>query len=243
MASSQRSTAVESQTTFCLWFHYCYVSCTSSWHDHSDPQTTYLLSNFETNLNVDTSTINDKDVKIWRLDLLNNSDGDATKRSSRAEDVAAEEDRMEGYLNSIEKECEKVFENPLTPSLSLATPVFAISILHLISPPQTSQPQLAGHTTERIFYDPNDDDASTSDKASGTHIFSHPTDIMKSLPAGYALMHRVRSNTTNRAGDLHLWGHPSGLDFNSAAKFVKHLKWLIKGRVGDCECPPCNGQR
>ncbi|KAG9629027.1 hypothetical protein KCU95_g8308, partial [Aureobasidium melanogenum] len=210
MASGQQSTAFENQTTFCLWFHYCYVGCTSLWHDQSSPQTTYLLSNFETDLNVNTSTINDKDVKIWRLDLLNNSDGDESKRSPRQEDVAAEEKRMEGYLNSIEEECEKVF----------------------------------GHTTERIFYDPNDDDDNdTSAKASGTHIFNNPTNIMKSLPAGYALMHRLRSNTTNRAGDLHLWGHPSGLDFNSAAKFVKHLKWLIEGRVGDCECPPCNGQR
>lgn len=108
MTSSTQSTAIENQSTFCLWFHYCYVGCTSPWHGQSDPQTTYLLSNFETDLNADTSKINDKDVKVWRLDLLNNSDGDATKRSPRAEDVVAEEDRMEGYLNSIE-ECEKVF--------------------------------------------------------------------------------------------------------------------------------------
>ncbi|KAG9743895.1 hypothetical protein KCU73_g8283, partial [Aureobasidium melanogenum] len=115
MSSSQRSTAVENQTTFCLWFHYCYVGCTSPWHGQSSPQTTYLLSNFETDLNVDTSTINDKDVKIWRLDLLNNSDGDATKRSSKQEDVIVEQDRMERYLNSIEKECEEVFGKlPLT---------------------------------------------------------------------------------------------------------------------------------
>ncbi|KEQ67712.1 uncharacterized protein M437DRAFT_36845 [Aureobasidium melanogenum CBS 110374] len=182
MTSSTQSTAIENQSTFCLWFHYCYVGCTSPWHGQSDPQTTYLLSNFETDLNADTSKINDKDVKVWRLDLLNNSDGDATKRSPRAEDVVAEEDRMEGYLNSIEE-------------------------------------------------------------SSGTHIFSHPTDIMSSLPQGYALMHRNRSNTNNRTGDLHLWGHPSGLDYNSAAKFVVHLKWLIEGRVGECECGPCNGKR
>ncbi|KAH0265576.1 hypothetical protein KCU91_g11357, partial [Aureobasidium melanogenum] len=119
MVSSTQSTAIENQTTFCLWFHYCYVGCTSPWHDHSDPQTTYLLSNFETDLNADTSKINDKDVKVWRLDLLNNSDGDATKRSPRAEDVVAEEDRMEGYLNSIEKECEKVFEKPPANPFSL----------------------------------------------------------------------------------------------------------------------------
>lgn len=72
------------------------------------PQTTYLLSDFETNLNVDTRTINDKDVKVWRLNLLNNSDGDETN-SPREANVAAEEDRMKGYLNSIEAECEKVF--------------------------------------------------------------------------------------------------------------------------------------
>lgn len=89
-SSSQQSTAIENQTTFCLWFHYCYLGCTSPWHDQSSLQTTYLLSNFETNLNVDTSTINSKDVKVWRLDLLNNGDGDETKGSPRAEDVAAE---------------------------------------------------------------------------------------------------------------------------------------------------------
>ncbi|CAD0086704.1 unnamed protein product [Aureobasidium mustum] len=66
---------------------------------------------------------------------------------------------------------------------------------------------------------------------------------MKSLPAGYVLMYRNRSNTANRTGDLHVWGHPSGIYFNSAAKFVKHLKWLIEGRVGDCECSPCKGER
>ncbi|KAH0369922.1 hypothetical protein KCU65_g2982, partial [Aureobasidium melanogenum] len=109
MSSSHQSTAIENQTTFCLWYHHCYVGCTSSWHDQSDPQTTYLLSNFETNLNADTSGINDKDYKVWRLDLLNNSDGDASKKSPRAEDVVAEEGRMTGYLNSIETECEKVF--------------------------------------------------------------------------------------------------------------------------------------
>ncbi|KAG9946399.1 hypothetical protein KCU85_g6538, partial [Aureobasidium melanogenum] len=116
MASSTQSTAIENQTTFCLWFHYCYVGCTSPWHGQSDPQTTYLLSNFETDLNADTSKINDKDVKVWRLDLLNNSDGDASKRSPRAEDVAAEEERMAGYLNSIEKECEKATQQPASPT-------------------------------------------------------------------------------------------------------------------------------
>ncbi|CAD0086702.1 unnamed protein product [Aureobasidium mustum] len=109
MTPLQHSTAVENQTTFCLWFHHCYVGCTSPWHDQTDPQITYLLSSFEDDLNVDTSTLNDKDVKIWRLDLLNNSDGDATKWSTNAEDVAAKQERMEGYLNSIEKECEKLF--------------------------------------------------------------------------------------------------------------------------------------
>lgn len=83
MASSQQATAIENQTTFCLWIHHCYVGCTSLWHDRSCPQTTYFLGNYETDLFADTSTINDKDIKVWRLDLLNNSDGDETKGSPK----------------------------------------------------------------------------------------------------------------------------------------------------------------
>ncbi|CAD0105979.1 unnamed protein product [Aureobasidium uvarum] len=178
--SSSHPNPIENQSTFCLWFHPLL-------HD----------------LYADTTHINDKDVKIWRLDLLSNSDGDETKRSNNDEDTAATEDRMDGFLNAIEKECEKLF----------------------------------GHTTTRIFYtNPNDAaNDTTTPPAAGTHILSNPTDKMKSLPFGYALMHRSRGNDTNRKGDLYLWGHPSGLGFNSAAKFVKHLKWLIEGQVGEVE--------
>jgi hypothetical protein len=63
---------------------------------------------------------------------------------------------------------------------------------------------------------------------------------MKSLPSGYALMHRTRDDQKNRQGDLYLWGHPSGKEFNSAKRFVVHLKWLIEGKKGDCGCVLCS---
>jgi hypothetical protein len=113
---SQTELSITNQNTFILWFHNCYIGCESSWHlIPQSPDTTYLLSSFEDDLFADTSTLNAKDVKIWRLDLLSNSDGDETKRSQKQGDVMASVDRVEGWLNSIEKECEKVFDGELPP--------------------------------------------------------------------------------------------------------------------------------
>jgi hypothetical protein len=108
---SQTELSITNQSTFILWFHNCYVGCESSWHTPpQSPDITYLLSSFEDDLFADTSTLNAKDVKIWRLDLLSNSDGDETKRSQKQGDVMASVERVEGWLNSIEKECEKLFD-------------------------------------------------------------------------------------------------------------------------------------
>ena len=53
-------------------------------------------------------------------------------------------------------------------------------------------------------------------------------------------MHRTRDDQKNRQGDLHLWGHPSGKEFNSAKRFVVHLKWLVEGKKGECGCVLCS---
>lgn len=76
--------SIRNQNTSILWFHHCYVGCESSWHiTPQSPDITYILSSFEDDLFADTSTLNAKDVKIWRLDLLSNSDGDETKGSQK----------------------------------------------------------------------------------------------------------------------------------------------------------------
>lgn len=115
-AASQPTTtasevSIENQSTFLLWFHNCFIGCPSHWHDTpSSPSTTYILATFETNLFADNSVLNAKDVKIWRLDLLANSDGDATKRSKKQGDVLADEEKVSKWLNTVEKECENAFD-------------------------------------------------------------------------------------------------------------------------------------
>jgi len=113
--------SIENQSTFLLWFHNCFIGCPSHWHDTpSSPSTTYILATFETDFFANTSILNAKDIKIWRLDLLANSDGDATKRSKHQGDVLAEEEFMEKWLNTLERECEKSFDGEfLLPLLAL----------------------------------------------------------------------------------------------------------------------------
>ncbi|KAH0366902.1 hypothetical protein KCU65_g5013, partial [Aureobasidium melanogenum] len=94
-------------------------------------------------------------------------------------------------------------------------------------------------TDTQVHHDPNDRRKKIKPYAAGTWIHGNPRDVTKSFPHGYALMHRRRDNVTNRKGDLYLWGHPSGKEFNSATKFVVHLKWLIGKMEGDCECSLC----
>jgi len=103
--------SIENQSTFLLWFHNCFIGCPSHWHDTpSSPSITYILATFETDFFANTSILNGKDIKIWRLDLLANSDGDATKRSKHQGDVLAEEEFVEKWLNTLERECEKLFD-------------------------------------------------------------------------------------------------------------------------------------
>ena len=113
--------SIKNQSTFILWFHHCYIGCPSAYHTTPpSPDITYILSSFEDDLWADTSTLDAKDVKIWRLDLMSNSDGDETKRSQKQGDVMASVERVEGWLNSVEKECEKLFDGELPPP-SLST--------------------------------------------------------------------------------------------------------------------------
>lgn len=78
----------------------------------------------------------------------------------------------------------------------------------------------------------------------GEFFWSNPKDALDSLPPGYKLMYRPRGTKNNRAGDLYLWGHPSGLWFSSASRFSFHLAWLInRGKKGSCQCKPCDGVR
>lgn len=52
-------------------------------------------------------------------------------------------------------------------------------------------------------------------------------------------MHRPRDDDPHRDGDVYLWGHPSGRSYDSVKKFVVHLKWLVEGKQGECECVLC----
>ncbi|TIA49112.1 hypothetical protein D6C77_09678 [Aureobasidium pullulans] len=60
----------------------------------------------------------------------------------------------------------------------------------------------------------------------------------REMPQGYAVYNEARTNTTNRAHDTHVYGHPNG-HFLSARAFSLHVRWLMQGRAGRCLCTRC----
>ncbi|KAH0363427.1 hypothetical protein KCU65_g7411, partial [Aureobasidium melanogenum] len=55
------------------------------------------------------------------------------------------------------------------------------------------------------------------------------------MPVGYT---HVRFDPDGRR-DIRIYGHPSGKFFNSAAKFVPHVVFLLTLKVGRCACELC----
>ncbi|KAG9950660.1 hypothetical protein KCU85_g3431, partial [Aureobasidium melanogenum] len=55
------------------------------------------------------------------------------------------------------------------------------------------------------------------------------------MPVGYTHIRYVR----NGRNDIRIYGHPSGKFFDSAAKFVPHVVFLLRLKVDDCECELC----
>jgi hypothetical protein len=63
--------------------------------------------------------------------------------------------------------------------------------------------------------------------------------ILGELPEGYKLYYRTRSGGSSHT-DYYLYGHVSGLSFDSVPAFLKHVIWLEEGMVaGQCECMRC----
>lgn len=62
------------------------------------------------------------------------------------------------------------------------------------------------------------------------------------LPPGYTLFYKPRGNQSTRKGDFHLWGHPSGKNFKSAAAFKVHLQSLMRVADADLAQTLSNGQ-
>ncbi|KAJ5586803.1 uncharacterized protein N7459_002568 [Penicillium hispanicum] len=67
------------------------------------------------------------------------------------------------------------------------------------------------------------------------------TYTLEKLPEGYALFDRARG-TNPHARDTFLFGHPSGIYFQSRVTFFLHFYWLMTERAQPCECVPCARQ-
>ncbi|WEW58300.1 hypothetical protein PRK78_003768 [Emydomyces testavorans] len=65
--------------------------------------------------------------------------------------------------------------------------------------------------------------------------------ILSKLPEGYALLSRSRG-TQPHIQDKYLYGHPSGVHFNSSLRFWTHFKHLMNGSVSPCDCDACTLQ-
>ena len=50
------------------------------------------------------------------------------------------------------------------------------------------------------------------------------------------------THLTTRKRDSFLFGHPSGIYFQSRVTFFLHFYWLMTERVQPCECVPCARQ-
>ncbi|CAD0085647.1 unnamed protein product, partial [Aureobasidium mustum] len=55
------------------------------------------------------------------------------------------------------------------------------------------------------------------------------------MPVGYT---HVRKDPNGRR-DIRIYGHPSGRFYNSAAKFLPHVVFLLTLSVDHCECDLC----
>ncbi|QVM05865.1 hypothetical protein D8B26_000572 [Coccidioides posadasii str. Silveira] len=66
--------------------------------------------------------------------------------------------------------------------------------------------------------------------------------VLSQLPKGYALLSRERRSHPH-IRDKFLFGHPSGVYFNSANKFWDHFVYLMNGGTSPCNCDLCILQR
>lgn len=73
--------------------------------------------------------------------------------------------------------------------------------------------------------------SSTNDHNLGTGLY----EFVGEMPVGYTHVRFVR----NGRNDIRIYGHPSGEYFNSAAKFVPHVVFLLTLKVDPCECELC----
>ncbi|BFZ58854.1 hypothetical protein PYCC9005_005920 [Savitreella phatthalungensis] len=65
------------------------------------------------------------------------------------------------------------------------------------------------------------------------------TDVrLAALPKGYQLVEHCKSmdGTSQVRRDAYLFGHPDGGRYRSINEFTPHLRWLVGGRKGECEC-------
>lgn len=78
----------------------------------------------------------------------------------------------------------------------------------------------------------------TTRSTANTAYFTARQFTFREMPQGYAVYNEARTNTTNRAHDTHVYGHPNG-HFLSARAFSLHVRWLMQGRAGRCLCTRC----
>jgi len=110
--------------------------------------------------------------------LLANSDGDATKRSKHQGDVLAEEEFVEKWLNTLERECEKLFDGEFLLLSFARRRCFSVAIVRcdprkeeLTEGNQTSHPPVTSTTPMTTPHKPlaNGKEAHTSGATPPTH--------------------------------------------------------------------------
>ncbi|KAF2860372.1 hypothetical protein K470DRAFT_270748 [Piedraia hortae CBS 480.64] len=66
--------------------------------------------------------------------------------------------------------------------------------------------------------------------------------ILYELPENYKVISQIKYDSDEKLrNDYYIYGHPNGCSavFRSAADFYPHLKWLVLGQDGKCECKQC----